>query len=259
MWCTWISSTAIAPQFGIFNIKPKYLFRCLTSTVLRHGKCIQFSRSILYLRQTIILCYKVFDRNDIIETTVAHFLKKSQVVKVEMFFDLLYRAQHELARIMISTRQKKRFKTKSILFFLSPLRFSLQEIWFTLCILQIFAYFTPELFRLFCPRTIPFANHSKLFVKVRHQIWSAIRFWKFLNNRTWIFGMPISWKIQDFSFWPGFNASKKFSGYFGVAAYVIFRHSHLYVYTFRIYLVLYGYKLFLTSYVGLKIRKNVQL
>ena len=92
-----------------------------------------------------------------------------------MFFDLLYRAQHELARIMISTRQKKRFKTKSILFFLSPLRFSLQEIWFTLCILQIFAYFTPELFRLFCPRTIPFANHSKLFVKARHQTWIAIR------------------------------------------------------------------------------------
>ena len=59
--------------------------------------------------------------------------------------------------------------------FLSPLRFSLQEIWFTLCILQVFAYFTPELFRLFCPRTIPFANHSKLFVKARHQTWIAIR------------------------------------------------------------------------------------
>ena len=32
---------------------------------------------VFYLRQTIILCYKVFERNDIIEPTAAHFPKKS--------------------------------------------------------------------------------------------------------------------------------------------------------------------------------------
>ena len=31
--------------------------------------------------------YEVFERNDVIETSAAHFLKKSQVVKLEMFFD----------------------------------------------------------------------------------------------------------------------------------------------------------------------------
>ena len=31
---------------------------------------------ISYLRQEIILCYEVFERNDIIETTASHFLKK---------------------------------------------------------------------------------------------------------------------------------------------------------------------------------------
>ena len=35
---------------------------------------------------------------------------------------------------------------------------------------------------------------------------------KFSNSRTCIFGMSISWKIQDFPFWPGFNASKKIKG-----------------------------------------------
>ena len=78
---------------------------------------------------------------------------------------------------------------------------------------------------------------------------AVIRFWKFLNSRTWIVRIPISWKIYDFSFWPVFNASKIISGYLGVAAYVISRH--ISGYTFRILPVLYGYKLFLTSYVGI--------
>ena len=45
-----------------------------------------------------------------------------------------------------------------------------------LCVLQVFAYFT---LRLFWPKTVPFANHSKFFVKVRHQTWSAIEFENF--------------------------------------------------------------------------------
>ena len=43
---------------------------------------------MLHLRQTIILCYEVFERNYIIKTTAANFFfQKSQVVKLEMFFD----------------------------------------------------------------------------------------------------------------------------------------------------------------------------
>ena len=49
----------------------------------------------------------------------------------------------------------------------------------------------------------------------------------------------------DFSFWPGFSASKKFSVYLGVAAYVI--SGHISRYNFRILPILYDYKIFLTS------------
>ena len=53
-----------------------------------------------------------------------------------------------------------------------------------------------------------------------------------------------------------FLMHKKNSGYFAIGEYVISRH--IYRSTFRIYIVLEGYKLFLTSYVGLKITKNVK-
>ena len=35
LWCTWINNTATDPQIGIFNIKRKYFFRCLTSTRIK--------------------------------------------------------------------------------------------------------------------------------------------------------------------------------------------------------------------------------
>ena len=76
---------------------------------------------------------------------------------------------------------------------------------------------------------------------------AVIRLCKFSNSRT-IVRIPISWKIYDFSFWSVFNASKIISGYLGVAAFVISRH--ISGYTFRILPVFYGYKLFLTSYIG---------
>ena len=41
---------------------------------------------------------------------------------------------------------------------------------------------------------------------------------RYMDFWIWIFRMTISWKIQDFSFWPGFNASKKISGYFARTA-----------------------------------------
>ena len=34
----------------------------------------------------------------------------------------------------------------------------------------------PKLFGLFWPRTVPFANHAKFFVKARHQTWNVIGF-----------------------------------------------------------------------------------
>ena len=54
-----------------------------------------------------------------------------------------------------------------------------------------------------------------------------------------------------------FLMNKKISGYFAIAEYVISRHISSWI--CRIYIVLYGYKLFLTSYVGLKIRKNKKI
>ena len=50
-----------------------------------------------------------------------------------------------------------------------------------------------------------------------------------------------------------FLMHQKISGYFATAEYVIPRHIVI-----SRYVVLYGYKLFLTSYVGWKIRKNVK-
>ena len=61
-------------------------------------------------------------------------------------------------------------------------------------------------------------------------------------------------KIQDFSFWAVFNASKKErkkkSGYFEISE-CFYRDTSQGVVSK--YIVLYGYKLFLSSYVGLKI------
>ena len=39
------------------------------------------------LSHTIIVCYEVFEHNDIIETRAAYFFQKHQVLKLEIFFD----------------------------------------------------------------------------------------------------------------------------------------------------------------------------
>ena len=91
-------------------------------------------------------------------------------------------------------------------------------------------------------------------MKRKHQTWSAIEFLKFSNS--WVahgfLGSQFLQK-QGFSFWPVFNASKKVSGYFEIAEYGISRYISRC--TFRICIVLYGYKLFLISCVGLKSEK----
>ena len=63
-------------------------------------------------------------------------------------------------------------------------------------------------------------------------------------------------KYRIFHFDQFLMHQKKVSGYFAVAAYVIPRHISRC--TVRIYIVLYGYKVFLTSYAGLKISKKVK-
>ena len=69
---------------------------------------------------------------------------------------------------------------------------------------------TPELLRPFCPRVFTLADHWNIFVKLRHQTYSAISFQKFSNNCILISGMPVSWKIKDFWFWPVFNKIFRF-------------------------------------------------
>ena len=70
-----------------------------------------FLWSILYLRQTIISCYEVFERNDIIETTAAHFSKKSDgrnVFRLTAEHNMNLKVKETLRNlfVMISIRQK---------------------------------------------------------------------------------------------------------------------------------------------------------
>ena len=67
----------------------------------------------------IILCYIVFQCNDIIETTAAHFLKRNQVVKLHRHE---FKSESTLNELACNTLiHKKNFKAKSIHFFPSPL------------------------------------------------------------------------------------------------------------------------------------------
>ena len=78
-------------------------------------------------------------------------------------------------------------------------------------------------------------------------------FWdaNFLKNlRFFIFGKFLTHQKKKK------KKKKKKSGYYGIFENVISRH--ILKYNFRIYIVLYGYRLFLTSYVELKIRKYVK-
>ena len=88
-----------------------------------------FLWSILYLQQTNILCYEVFECNDIREIIAAHFLKKVRWLSWKYFLTN-YRAQHEfrsernLKKLAFNDlfSTKKRFKRKSALLLFSPLR-----------------------------------------------------------------------------------------------------------------------------------------
>ena len=70
------NSTATAPQFVIFKTKRKHFLSCLTSTPIKACNMHTVFYEVFYLRQTIILCYEVFERNGIMKNTAAYFFKK---------------------------------------------------------------------------------------------------------------------------------------------------------------------------------------
>ena len=70
-------------------------------------------------------------------------------------------------------------------------------------------------------------------------------------------GMPVPQKILNFSFRLVLNAPKKFSGHFAtIEPYVSRPISGCTFSIYIIYIGFYGYKLFLKSYTGLKIKKS---
>ena len=92
--------------------------------------------------------------------------------------------------------------------------------------LWFFAYFAPGTIWATMSKVSSIFQPLKVFCEGKASNLSPIRFWKFSNCCTWIFGMPITWKIQDFSFWAVFNASEKVPGCFAIAEYVISRNTH---------------------------------
>ena len=77
-----------------------------------------FLWSILYLQQTNILCYEVFECNDIREIIAAHFLKKVRWWKyfltnyTEHNMNLEVKETWRNLLLMISSQQKKGLKRK---------------------------------------------------------------------------------------------------------------------------------------------------
>ena len=112
----------------------------------------------------------------------------------------------------------------------------------------------PELFMLLCQRTVPFANESKFFVKARYQTWSAIGFENFQRVPHGFLGCQFLEKYRIFYFDWFLKHLKKFQG----ILQWLNMFGHIFRCTLKIYIVLYSYKLSLTSYVGLKIKQNLK-
>ena len=114
----------------------------------------------------------------------------------------------------------------------------------------------PELFGLLCfvqgQFHLPTTICTSFFVKARLEVLLVFENVHIVTHG--FLGSQCLEKIQDFLFWSVFNALKNISGYFAITEYVISRHISRC--SFRIYIVLYGYKLFPTSYVGLQIKKS---
>ena len=119
MWCTWINkSTAAAPQFGIFNIKRKYFFKCPTSIRIKIWSMHKVFYEVLFFTDKQFMWWSFWTQwyHRIYSCTC--FLK-SQVVKLELFFGWLYREHYKNLKVketwrnlhvMISTRHRKSLK-----------------------------------------------------------------------------------------------------------------------------------------------------
>ena len=113
-----------------------------------------------------------------------------------------------------------------------------------LCLFYNFLQILPqELFGLLCPRTVPFANHSKFLwgQGIKTEVLFGFQNFQIVTHR--LLGCQFLKKnigfftLASFFFFFFFDASKNNSGYFEI----------------------YMDKLFLTSYVGLKIRKKSEI
>ena len=125
------------------------------------------------------------------------------------------------------------------------------------CVLHVFAYFTTRTIWATLSKDSSICRPLKVFCEGKASNFKCYQVLKIFKSCTWISGMPFFLKNISFSIFDQFLMhQKKFSGFFAIAEYVISRHISRC--TFRIYIVLYDYKLFLTSYVGLKIRINVK-
>ena len=91
-----------------------------------------------------------------------------------------------------------------------------QDMISTFCIFHFFEFlyiFAAKLLRPFYPKTVPFPSHSFFYSEAKTFNLKCYQVLKVFSSSTMISKMPISWKIQDFSFWPVFNASKKFQNF----------------------------------------------
>ena len=86
LWCTWINSTAAVLQFGIFNVKRKYFFRCFTSRHIKIWNMHTDSYEVFFISNTQFMLWSFWTQWHHRNYSCT-FFPKSQVVKLEMFFD----------------------------------------------------------------------------------------------------------------------------------------------------------------------------
>ena len=86
---------ATAVQFGNFNMKCKYLFWCLTSTLTKWNMYRVFSEGFFTSDKQIFYVIKFLSAMTSQRNFSCTYSLKSQVVGLEMFLKELYRVQHE--------------------------------------------------------------------------------------------------------------------------------------------------------------------
>ena len=108
------------------------------------------------------------------------------------------------------------------------------------CVFYNFCIFYPQNYLGYFDQAQFHSSTTLIFCEGNASNLKCYRFWKFEKYRIFHFGQ--------------FLMLQKNLGYFAIADYVISRHISRC--TFRIYIFLYGFKLFLIRYVGLKQKKR---